>query len=362
MRRRDVIKLSFAGMGCFLAGCRRRQAPGTAKQGGGAPTPPPPPPPAPPPVWAELVFPTEQQGLLEPGREDVFQPTAAGTRESALYGSVRTANRGGRLLASFHEGIDIAPVRIDRRGRPLDDVMAVAAGRVAYVNKIAGNSTYGKYAVVEHDDPAGAVYTLYAHLASVAVKRGDAVTPGHALGRMGNTATYTIPMSRAHLHFEVGVMLNSRFDRWYDGKKLTPSHGLCHGWNILGVNPLDFLALQRADRMMKFDDVLDATAVAFELVIKAGSRPDYFRRYPSRWSGAAFQGGHMKVAFSENGVPLRGSAATEDEAGLIKKGRAAVVKADKEVLGRNGARLVAERRGGWALGSSGERRVELLLY
>lgn len=344
-------------MGYFGSGCRRRQAREPA-----APPAPPPPPPPPPPVWSDLVYPTEQQGLLEPGREDVFQPTAAGTRESAMYGSVRTANRGGRLVASFHEGIDIAPLRRDSRGRPLDDVMVVAAGRVAYVNKIAGNSTYGKYAVVEHDDPIGAVYTLYAHLASVAVKRGDAVTPGHVLGRMGNTATYNIPMSRAHLHFEVGVMLNSRFDRWYDGQKLMPSHGLCHGWNLLGVDPLDFLARQRADRMMKFDDVLDATAVAFELVIKAVGLPDYFRRYPSRWSGGAFQGGHLTVAFSENGVPLRGRAAVECEAALIKKGRAAVVNAYKEVLGRNGARLVADRSGGWALGSSGERRVEWLLY
>lgn len=357
MRRRDIIKLSFLWTGFFCAGCRRRQT--RKKTKATAPASPPPPP---PPVWAGLVFPTEQQGLLEPGREDVFQPTAAGTRESALFGSVRTTNRNGRLMASFHEGIDIAPVRRNRQGHPLDEVLAVAEGKVAYVNNVTGNSTYGKYVVVEHKDPMGLIYTLYAHLASVAVERGAAVTPGHVLGRMGNTATYTIPMSRAHLHFEVGVILNNRFDRWYDAQKLKPSHGLCHGWNLLGVNPLDFFALQRANRLMKFADVLDATAVAFELVIKAGRVPDYFKRYPSRWKGAEFQGGHMTVAFSENGAPLRGRAATEEEARLIKKGRAAVVKADKEVLGRNGARLVAERSGGWALTTAGERRVELLLY
>ncbi len=356
MRRRDVIKLSLAGMGCLCAGCRRREA-----REQSAPAVPPPRAP-PPPVWSDLVYPTGQQGLLEQGREDVFQPTAAGTRDSALYGSVRTANIGGRLAASFHEGIDIAPVRRDRQGRPLDEVMAVAAGTVAYVNQVAGNSSYGVYAVVEHADPGGAVYTLYAHLASAAVERGEAVKPGHVLGRMGNTATYNIPMSRAHLHFEIGVMLNSRFDRWYDGQKLTPSHGLCHGWNLLGVDPLNFLARQRADRLLKFGDALDATAVAFELVIKAGDLPDYFRRYPARWRGGALQGGHLTVAFSENGVPLWGRAAEEREAALITKGRAAVVSADKAVLGRNGARLVVARQGVWALGASGERRVEWLLY
>lgn len=313
-------------------------------------------------MWAGLVFPTEQQGLLEPGREDVFQPTAAGTRKSALYGSVRTANRGGRLMASFHEGIDIAPVRRDRQGRPLDEVLAVAEGKVAYVNKVAGNSTYGKYVVVEHDDPMGVVYTLYAHLADTAVMRGDAVTPGHVLGLMGNTATYSIPMSRAHLHFEVGVMLNSRFDRWYDGQKLKPSHGLCHGWNLLGVDPLDFIDRQRTDKRLKFDDVLAATAVAFELVIKAESMPDYFRRYTSRWRGEPFKGGSLTVGFSENGVPLWGRVAEEAEAALIIKGRAAVVAAEKEVLGRNGARLVLPSGTDWSVGASGAKRVELLLY
>ena len=170
-------------MGYFCAGCGRQPAQKKSETNGSA-SPPPPPPPPPPLLWSKLVFPTQQQGLLEEGREDVFQPTAAGTRESALYGSVRTVNRGGRLLASFHEGIDIAPVRRDRRGRPLDDVLAVAEGKVAYVNKVAGNSTYGKYAVVEHDDPMGPVYTLYAHLASVAVKRGDDALHGRSACRV----------------------------------------------------------------------------------------------------------------------------------------------------------------------------------
>ncbi len=360
MRRRDVIRGSIVCLGYFCAGCRRRQEQEPSKVA--QPPPEPPVPPPPPPVWASAVFPTEQQGLLEQGREDVFQPTAAGTRESALYGSVRTVNRGGRLRASFHEGIDIAAVRRDRQGRPLDDVFAVAEGMVAYVNKVAGNSTYGIYVVVEHDEPMGAIYTLYAHLASAAVQRGDKVMPGSVLGRMGNTATYNIPMSRAHLHFEIGVLLNSRFQTWYKGQKLTPYHDLFHGWNILGVDPLDFFARQRADKVLKFDEVLDGTAVAFELVNKAASLPDYFKRYPSRWRGAAYGGGQLTVGFSENGVPLWGRAAEETEVGLLNKGRAEVVGVDKEVLGRNGTRLVVQRGNGWSLGTSGVRRVELLLY
>ncbi|MDD2601249.1 MAG: M23 family metallopeptidase [Kiritimatiellae bacterium] len=360
MRRRDVIRGSIVCLGYLCAGCRRRQEQDPIKVPVAQPPPPPVPPP-PPPVWASAVFPTEQQGLLEPAREDVFQPTAAGTRTSALYGSVRTSNRGGRLRASFHEGIDIAAIQRDSQGRPCDDILAVAEGRVAYVNKVAGNSTYGTYVVVEHDEPMGKILSLYAHLAAVTVQHGDKVMPGSVLGRMGNTATYNIPMSRAHLHFEIGVMLNTRFLAWYKGQKLTPSHDLFHGWNILGVDPLDFFARQQADTALRFDEVLDNTPVGFELVIKAASLPDYFKRYPSRWRGAAYSGGHLTAGFSESGVPLWARAAEEAEISLLNKGQAEVVTVNKEVLGRNGTRLVLQSGSRWHLGTSGARRVELLL-
>lgn len=363
MRRRDVIRAAIVYLGYLCVGCQRRQEQDSAKVTSAQPLLPEPPVPPPPPlIWASAIFPTEQQGLLDSERNDVFQPTAAGTRESALYGSVRTASRGGRLWASFHEGIDIAAVQRDTQGRPCDDVFAIADGKVAYVNKVAGNSTYGSYVVVEHKEPMGAIYTLYAHLAAVTAQCGETVTPGSVLGRMGNTATYSIPMSRAHLHFEIGVLLNSRFLAWYKEQKLTPSHDLFHGWNILGVDPLNFFECQRADKGLRFDEVLDNTAVAFELVIKAESLPDYFARYPSRWRGAAYNAGALTAAFSENGVPLWARASEEAEIVILDKGRAEVVKVNEEVLGRNGTRLVVQRGSSWHLGTSGKKRIELLLY
>lgn len=317
----------------------------------------------PPSVWKGLVFPTAQQGLLDKESEGVFQPTAAGTLISALYGSVRTSNRGGRLRASFHEGVDIAPLKRNQRGEPLDPILAVAAGRVVYICSIAGNSTYGKYIVIEHEDTMGAIFTLYAHLSEVQVKQGDLVMPGTVLGVMGNTATYNIPLSRAHLHFEVGVLLNTRFLQWYNGKKLKPAHDIYHGWNFLGVDPLVFLSMQRENTNLSFADVLDATPIAFELVIRVKELPDYFKRYPTRWQGGELSGSIIAVAFSEGGVPLWGRNATAEECGMLSsKARSAVIKADKEVLGRNGLRLVVPAGSGWSVGQSGEQRLDIMLF
>ena len=93
--------------------------------------------------------------------------------------------RGNR----FHAGVDLlAPLGTD--------VVAAAAGRVTYAGWIAGG--WGNLVVVAHDD---GVRTLYAHLASVAVRVGDRLAGGTALGTVGQTGN----ASGAHLHFEVRV-------------------------------------------------------------------------------------------------------------------------------------------------------------
>ena len=63
---------------------------------------------------------------------DVIQATVSGKPESGLFGCVR--NNGYK----FHEGIDIKSQRRDRYNRPMDKVIAVMPGQVAYVNKIGG--------------------------------------------------------------------------------------------------------------------------------------------------------------------------------------------------------------------------------
>ncbi len=92
--------------------------------------------------------------------------------------------RGNR----FHAGIDLpAPT-----GTP---VLSAAAGRAAFVGWADG---WGRLVVVQH---ASGVRTLYAHLSTALVRRGQSVLAGSPVGGVGATGEATGP----HLHFEVHV-------------------------------------------------------------------------------------------------------------------------------------------------------------
>ncbi len=312
----------------------------------------------------EYTFPTDQQNLLDTESIEVYQPTASGRAESALYGSVRTASTGGRILPSFHEGLDIAAMRRDRRGRPLDEVYAAADGRIAYINRIAGNSTYGIYVVLTHDDPVGEIFTLYAHLAKVEShwRAGQSINRGDVLGVMGNTASSGIPMVRAHLHFEIGMINNRRFDRWYRGQKLIPDHGNYHGHNLTGIDPS--VVFRRHEESLHFNmrEYLRGLPPAFTLLFRAGRPLDYFARYPALWADGPFEGEGIVMTVSEGGVPLSGRNARPEELEALGRHKTAVLRVDEEILGRNGLRLIVRRQNEWQLGRNGERWLEILTY
>lgn len=86
-----------------------------------------------------------------------------------------------------HQGIDIAAPK----GRP---VKSARGGHVIY----AGNGVrgYGNMVVVRHMDEFASVY---AHLSSVDVRKGQFLPKGALIGRVGKTGHATGP----HLHFEI---------------------------------------------------------------------------------------------------------------------------------------------------------------
>jgi murein DD-endopeptidase MepM/ murein hydrolase activator NlpD len=86
----------------------------------------------------------------------------------------------------FHKGVDIA--------LPLgQEIPAPQAGKVVFAGEMSG---YGQTVVLDHGNQ---VTTRYAHLSSIAVQVGDAVTAGQSIGQVGTTGRTTGP----HLHFEV---------------------------------------------------------------------------------------------------------------------------------------------------------------
>ena len=100
------------------------------------------------------MWPTPNTAFREGNPPHTFiQPTEKGTVESGLFGCVR--NDGTR----FHEGIDLNAVSRTGKGEAADPIFAVMDGRVVYINRSAGKSSYGRYLVIEHvaSEPAGAL-------------------------------------------------------------------------------------------------------------------------------------------------------------------------------------------------------------
>ncbi len=310
-------------------------------------------------------YPTAQTNLAATNDAAVYMPTASGRVQSALYGSVRTVQRGGRLLPRFHAGIDIAPLRRNRSGAPRDKVMAVRDGRVVYANPVGGNSSYGIYVVLAHEDRVGEIYTLYAHLADIAdeLEIGSHVTRGQNLGRMGNSASTGIPMVRAHLHFEIGVFYNRHFEAWGRERHDGLNHGVGHGWNLSPIDPLAVYGGGETMPRFCMATHLESLEPAFVLVFASAMRPEYFERYPLLWRGDERSFEAITMAVSEAGTPLWGRPATEAERETISRGQSAwVIDVDESVLGRNGMRLIVSSGGDWQLSGGGDRWLDIITW
>ncbi len=293
-----------------------------------------------------LVWPTPNDAYLRGAPVEQFvQPTVSGEVLSGLFGSTRS---GGR---QFHEGLDLFPIRRDARGEALDPVFAIMDGVVRHVSAREGASSYGRYIVLEHPGQSPAVYSLYAHLASIApgIEPGRQVAAGETLAIMGRSAGgYTIPKERAHLHLEIGVRVTDRFQEWYDARGFGSrnEHGLWNGMNLMGLDPLDFYALRRAGGLFALDEVFASQAVAVTLRIAKTKEPDYVRRYPSLVEPGAMLAAGWEIDFGVTGVPLRWRRLGAGDVSGWRAGEVRIVRVDQDLLDANRARrLVRTVRG-----------------
>ncbi|MFZ9979035.1 MAG: M23 family metallopeptidase [Opitutales bacterium] len=253
----------------------------------------------------EVVWPTTLDLGAVRSAQDYLQPTVSGRLESATFGMVR--EEGQR----FHEGVDIRPGRRDATGEPLDLVRAAMDGQVAYVNPHV-NGPYGRYVVLTHPGAELPVYSLYAHLASVepTVRLGAFVRRGLTLGRMGRSSAGVTPITpdRAHLHFEVGLLLSTGFNAWYaaqpDNRKSPNRHGLFNGQNLIGMDPLPLLSQRSVDVLA----LLRRQPTALTVVLRAAKTPDFVARYPALARGERAKAAGWYVEFSWQGMPLRWTA------------------------------------------------------
>ena len=236
------------------------------------------------PSWAtepfKVLWPTPNPAFVEGLKLEAYiQATASGKIKSGTFGCVRN---GGRR---FHEGIDLKPIHRDRKGFSIDPVFATMAGRVVHINKKSGNSSYGRYIVLEHAYTEPKLYTLYAHLKSISsnLSVGKSVDAGTVLGIMGrSSARSRIPKSRAHLHFEVGLRLSDDFQKWYDKQAFgnKNQHGIWNGMNLVGLDALDFFQKFKDDPFLTPKAYLGDLPTAFRLRVSTRRIPDFVRRYP----------------------------------------------------------------------------------
>jgi murein DD-endopeptidase MepM/ murein hydrolase activator NlpD len=109
---------------------------------------------------------------------------------------------GHTVDTQVHVGFDLASTK-------QSPVPAANAGQVAFAGPL---TIYGNAVILDH---GLGLQTLYAHLSTIGVKAGDAVTKGQELGRSGTTGLAV----GDHLHFEVlvsGVSVTPI--EWWDGK------------------------------------------------------------------------------------------------------------------------------------------------
>lgn len=123
-------------------------------------------------------------------RSGVLNWPLEGVRVTQQFG--RTIDAQRLYSSGTHDGIDL-------RASVGTPVLAALGGTVYEVNQGAvQNCQYGKWVIVKH--PNG-LATLYAHLSSINVQKGQSVSTGQTVGLAGSTGYATGP----HLHFTVYI-------------------------------------------------------------------------------------------------------------------------------------------------------------
>ncbi len=116
---------------------------------------------------------------------ELIWPIEPPTWISSGYGWRRDPFSGAQ---AWHGGVDIAP-----HHGAANYILAAAEGQVIYSG---WNGGYGNCIMIDHGD--GAV-TLYGHMSSLLVQKGEVVNRGQRIARAGTTGYST----GVHLHFEV---------------------------------------------------------------------------------------------------------------------------------------------------------------
>jgi len=311
-------------------------------------------------------LPTANQALFEPGGEErFFVGTVGKPWTTGTFGCVRTDGH------QLHEGLDIRCLQRDRRGEPTDPVRATADGTVAYLNAKPSLSNFGRYIIVRHPVEGLEIFSTYAHLSEIraGLNAGQAVKAGEVIATMGRSANTHegISMDRAHVHFELNLLVNDRFASWH--KKALPDqrndHGDWNGQNLLGLDPRAILLAEhnQGERFSLLQFVRGQTELC-RVQVRAKDFP-WVRRYRAlvRANPKAEKEGvaGYELALNFNGIPfdIIPRAASE----LRGKAKFQLLSVNEAEPRRAPCgKLVTQRNGRWELTTHGQNLLDLLTY
>jgi murein DD-endopeptidase MepM/ murein hydrolase activator NlpD len=317
----------------------------------------------------DLVLPTDNDALFSgegPAFYQYVERNYKGMKstpwEGGKYGFVRdpTDTAGGVVYTRFHEGIDIRPVHRDANGEPLDEVRAIADGKVVHVNLVPGYSNYGKYIVIEHRWDGSSYYSLYGHLSSIQAHPGDSVKRGQPIAIMGYTGV-GINRERAHLHLEVDLMFSRQFEAWYNTFfKNDPNHnGIYNGMNLAGLDVARLYLTLRKNPSLRVPEFVNDEETFYKVTLPKSRHFDLPKLYP--WMFPAWKRNEKsswEVSFAGSGVPLKIEPSDrhvmQPELSYVKKS-----SIDSSYLTRD---IVSGREGNAHLTNYGRQLMRLLIF
>lgn len=139
------------------------------------------------------VQPIEQIGKMLENQNSLFREipniwpiTSPNVHISSMFGPTVHPLTGQWYI---HKGVDFSTWR---QGDP---IMATANGQVV---SCGYDMTFGNHIIIRHKH---GIYTRFAHMSTIRVKKGEFVNQGQIIGNIGNTGITTGP----HLHYEVHI-------------------------------------------------------------------------------------------------------------------------------------------------------------
>ncbi len=317
-------------------------------------------------AFAQQPFqlPTANRAIFDPDNQPkFFVETVGKTWTSGCFGCVRSDGW------QMHEGLDIRCLQRDKRGEPLDPVMASADGTVAYINTKPSLSNYGNYIVLRHQVEGFEIYSIYAHLKEPAarLKVGQSVKAGETIATMGHTSNTRegISKDRAHVHFEIDLLVNERFAGWF--KKHSPTerndHGNWNGQNMLGLDPKLIFLNEQQGKFSLLNFIHNQTELCRVMVRKTDF--PWLKRYSAlvRANPAMAKEdiAGYELALNYNGVPFEVIPRAASE--IKGKSKYQLLSVNEAEYRKNPCRrLVTQKGARWQLTNRGINLLDLLTY